>query len=324
MCAADDREQQGRARGCLLGAACGDGLGAPFEGSATVDAEQLSTWLRTPIPLTYTDDTAMMIVLAEHLAGAVAIGGDLDQDALAEAFLRAWQAEPRRGYGAGTVRLFEQMMGGTSWREARLSLFAGQGSFGNGAAMRVAPVGLLPYPLTAIAALARRTADVTHAHPLGREGAVAQACAVALALTGDRKEALDRAAFLDQLGHQVDEAAYHEQLVRLAQLTPHTPAEQIATEIGNGVSALEAVPAALAAFLLHPDDPWDAVDYAISIGGDTDTIATMTGALVGARRGETALPATWLSRLPGVKRLSNLADTLTGAPPQGTAGAADH
>jgi len=69
-----------------------------------------------------------------------------------------------------------------------------------------------------------------------------------------------------------------------------------------------AVPAALYAFLRHPESFTEAVLYALSLGGDTDTIASMTGALGGAYLGERAIPAVWCERVEGAAHLRDLAD----------------
>ena len=104
-------------------------------------------------------------------------------DALGAAFARSWQREPDRGYGGGTASLLARLSRGTAWEAASRSQFEGQGSLGNGAAMRVAPVALHATAHAEPASvLARRSAAVTHAHPLALDGASVQAVAVATAL----------------------------------------------------------------------------------------------------------------------------------------------
>jgi poly(ADP-ribose) glycohydrolase ARH3 len=85
---------------------------------------------------------------------------------------------------------------GAPWAHAAAGLFGGQGSFGNGAAMRVAPLGLVPgLGLPAVAARARRSAAITHAHPQAQDGAAVQAVAVALASRSTPGRPLDPAEF---------------------------------------------------------------------------------------------------------------------------------
>lgn len=298
-------KRQERARGALLGLACGDALGAPFEGHPAVSTAELAAWAAAQAPLRVTDDTVLALVLAEHLAEH---GCQVDQDALVLQFAHAWAADPGRGYGAGVRALFAQVLAGSPWREASAVQFGGTGSLGNGAAMRVAPVGFVDADLSRVAEVARRTAVVTHAHPLGQVGAVVQACTVALAAASEPGDPVDRRAWCAALALRASE--YRAALSQVAALPAAATPEQVAAAVGNDVEAVAAVPAALAAFLAHPDRPEDAIMFAVRIGGDTDTIAAMAGALAGARCGAAALPDTWLGRLESADRLTSAADRL--------------
>lgn len=83
-----------------------------------------------------------------------------------------------------------------------------------------------------------------------------------------------------------------------------------ASRMGNDAAAINSVPMAIQAFLHYPDHPAEAIRYAIRAGGDTDTIASMTGVLAGARTGASGLPAAWLARLEAVDEMSDLADEI--------------
>src|SRR5690348_6774229 len=127
---------------------------------------------------TYTDDTRMALsilaVLQEH--------GTIDQDALALHFARLYAEDPRRGYGPAMHDLLPALYVGDSWRDVAPALFDGNGSFGNGAAMRVAPLGAyFADDVEQVATLAERSAVVTHAHPEAAAGAIAIAVAAAYA-----------------------------------------------------------------------------------------------------------------------------------------------
>lgn len=299
--------RRAQARGALLGLACGDALGAPFEGRPSVPAVELAAWAASTAPLRVTDDTVLALVLAEHLAEHE---GQVDQDALALEFARAWAADPCRGYGGGVRALFAQVLAGSAWGEVSAAQFDGAGSLGNGAAMRVVPIGLIGTDLGRVGELARRSAVVTHAHPLGQAGAIVQACAVALAAASSRGEPVDRKAWCARLAAAVTAEPYLAALGQVAALPVAATPEDVAAAVGNGVEALAAVPAALAAFLAHPDRPEDSITFAIRIGGDTDTIAAMAGALAGARCGAAALPESWVGRLEFADRLTVAADRL--------------
>lgn len=303
-------EQAGRLRdrfrGALVGVAVGDGLGAYFEGHlGPVPAHDIARIERDGVPLRYTDDTAMTIALADSLLNA----GGLDQDDLAQVFARHWEREPSRGYGPGTAFLLARISAGEHWKTAAAAQFGGQGSFGNGAAMRVAPVALHAGGNPELSAeLGRASAQVTHTHPLGVDGAATQAAAVALALVQPASAPIDVSDFLAALQATAREPVIIEQLDRVATLAEDGTGEDIAGELGTGIAAHEAVPAAICAFLRHADSFADTIRFAISLGGDTDTIAAMAGALAGAYKGERAIPTPWVERTERAQLLRDRAD----------------
>jgi poly(ADP-ribose) glycohydrolase ARH3 len=298
--------QQDRTRGMLVGTSLGDALGRPFEGVARPDRSEVSAWAGARTTLTWTDDTAMTLALAGHLCRAD--GASIDAESLVSAFAEAWQREPWRGYGAGPPKIFMAHLAGRPWRETARSLFGDEGSFGNGGAMRVAPVAAIATDITDTAALARASASVTHAHPLGTDGAAVQAAAVFLALHEDGR--LDRDGFLDQLALVAQTPEFSQAIGFLRNMPTAAEPDVLAATLGNGIEALRSVPAAIGAFLAHPDDPAAALLTAVLCGGDADTIAAMTGAIAGSYCGETMLPPLWLERLEDVDRIRHLADAL--------------
>ena len=98
--------------------------------------------------------------------------GEIDQDVLAASFAQHYDFQ--RGYGPGTGRLLHEILDGVPWQHAVASTFDGRGSYGNGAAMRVAPLGAyFGSDLDSAADQATRSAAVTHAHPGAIAGAIA-------------------------------------------------------------------------------------------------------------------------------------------------------
>ena len=268
-----------RYRGALMGVAVGDALGAPFEESLRVAPESIESLRGEPGELRYTDDTHMTIGVAQSL---IACRG-FDGAHMARVFAENYQSEPWRGYGAGPPQIFQRIVRGDQWDEPAQRLFGGSGSFGNGAAMRVAPVALYAMgDLPRVAAIARQTARITHAPELGVEGAVAQACAVAHLLESAADTDLRPANFLAHIRDHVQSAPYRMALEKVDRILSNATPEAVVRNIGNDITALAAVPAALCCFPRHPDSFAEAVLFAISLGGDTDTIASMTGALSGA------------------------------------------
>ena len=316
-------DERSRFRGALLGVVVGDALGAPLEGHpGPIPDERVRALDGDHVELLYTDDTAMTIALAESLLERA----ELDQDHLAARFVAHYCRQPNRGYGPGTARLLSELAAGAAWAPAAAAQFRGQGSFGNGAAMRVAPIALhTGGELLRVGQLARHSALVTHTHPAAVDGAVAQATAIALALRAPAVGPLDGGAFLAAIVAAVGDGEVVGALRSLSDLVESDeapPPAAVAARTGTGVAAAESVPAAIAAFLVRPNSFVETVRFAISLGGDTDTIASMAGAVAGARLGEQAVPARWRQRTEAASLLVELADRLADAAGARTAGPA--
>jgi poly(ADP-ribose) glycohydrolase ARH3 len=256
-----------------------------------------------PGPLRYTDDTAMTIAMAESL---VARGG-FDGPHMAATFAEHFFAEPWRGYGGGPPQVFEGIRAGEPWDLPARRLFGGSGSYGNGAAMRVAPVAVFGHPdLDLIADLARRSAVITHTHPEGVDGAVAQAVGVAIML--DEASPPSAARILDGTRPHLDTTVFAERLEGVAECVERGDDDHARTVLGNGIAARDSVPTALYCALRHRSFS-EAVIAAVGMGGDADTIGAMAGALAGAYHGLAAVPAAWRA-VEGSDRLESLADAL--------------
>src|SRR5687767_1784886 len=165
-----------RAHTALVGLWVGDSLGGFFEGSSFGAARRFFDGRQQlPVPWSYTDDTNMALSIYSGLRQY----GEIDQDWLAQDFARHF--ERKRGYGLGARGLLKHIQEGANWREASHALFDG-GSFGNGGAMRAAPLGAyFADDLTQCVEQARRAAEITHAHPEGIAGGIAVAVAAAFA-----------------------------------------------------------------------------------------------------------------------------------------------
>jgi poly(ADP-ribose) glycohydrolase ARH3 len=301
-----DHELDDRWRGTLLGTALGDAVGAPFEGRRQVEVTEVEAWLDGDEQLVWTDDTAMTLGLARSLA---ACDGEVDPQHLGDTFAAGFRAEPWRGYGAGPPRIFAAAARGTPYLDAAAAQFDGRGSYGNGAAMRAAPAAVVGgADLGRVAAVARAQARVTHAHPVGQDGAALLALAVAAVAT---RHGGDPAAAVTTTLDQLETTELRDAAAIAVTLGPTATPTTIAARLGNGIAALEAVPAAIAAFLGAPDAPRTVLVRAVTIGGDTDTIAAMAGALTGAQVGARGLPADLLARLEARDDLVALADALS-------------
>jgi poly(ADP-ribose) glycohydrolase ARH3 len=276
----------------------------------------------------YTDDTQMSICVAEWLLHDRPVdGAENDPEAgrrLLERFAAAF--EPWRRYGPATLAVLERFpAAGDAWRDLARAQFP-EGSWGNGSAMRAAPVGLRFHGAPDALVLASRTASVTtHAHPLAVCGATLQATAVAAALrVKDPRDAplrildelKDALAQLRTLGRA--HSVYSMALSFVGRyLEQGASPAQAARTLGTGIAVHEAVPTALYCFLANADSFEGAVSEAVRLGGDTDTIASMAGAISGALLGERAIPDRWLAGVKeeaySVERVRGLADRLLDA-----------
>lgn len=257
---------------------------------------------------TYTDDTQMMISLAESLLEERGFEGR----EFAARLLATY--DPARGYGRGTTDVIRRLRSGEPWQTAAEHSYP-RGSFGNGAAIRIAPVALLHHhDREALGLLAEESALVTHPHPLGVAGAVLQACQVALAIQS-RGEPLDPIGFAVALRSSTTSSEFRQKLRAVEEcLEKPVTSETVQGRLGCNSTALGSVPTALYCFLSHAEHFEDAMVYAVSLGGDTDSIGAMTGGIAGAFHGARAIPERWRQALEegtkGVSYVEALADRL--------------
>ncbi len=292
--------------GSLIGTGLGDGLGASLEGWLTVDPAEVEALGEKRPALIYTDDTHMMIGVAESLVE----NKGFDGEHMTHRFMDNYYREPFRGYGPGPPRIFRMIRGGEAWDKAAGKLYRG-GSYGNGSAMRIAPVGVFYYddPLK-LKEIAYKSSQITHTHELGKEGAALQAYAIALAASTEPSPEFRADEFSARLMDFIEHDVYKQKLKVIAKLSGEKNRSKVVTELGHGIEAYNSVPTAIYSFLSHPHSFEEAVIYAISLGGDTDTIGAMTGAISGAYLGIEAIPQKWQVKLENREYIEGLADRL--------------
>ncbi|SEN38180.1 ADP-ribosylglycohydrolase family protein [Actinacidiphila rubida] len=279
-----------RALASLQGLAIGDALGSQFFVPANYPALQRGEL--PPGAWGWTDDTEMacsvVAVLARH--------GRIDQDALAMSFAEHHDFD--RGYGPAVNRMLRQIrQEGADWRELAAALFNGQGSWGNGAAMRVAPLGAYyagdPVQATHQAEI---SAYPTHQHREAVVGAMAVAAAAAIAAdpAGGPEDPADLLAAVLEL---VPRSAVHAGIRRARDMLDYGDVATVAAVLGCGrrTSAHDTVPFALWAAARHLGDYERAFWTTARAGGDVDTTCAIVGGIVAARAGGEP-PATWTER----------------------------
>ena len=239
----------------MYGAILGDIIGSPYEFDRGDKTKDFPLFRRESH---FTDDTVMTIAVADALTNRGELGGFPDHRMPEEVrrdvvlSMRKWGAKyPHAGYGIRFIHwLFDEAMGPYY-------------SFGNGSAMRVSAAGWLYDSLEKTREVARLTAEVTHNHPEGIKGAEATASAIYLARTGSTKSDI-KEYMIREFGYDLSRTL-----------------DEIRPDYHHVESCQETVPEALTAFL-EGTDFVDVVRNAVSLGGDTDTLACIAGSIAEA------------------------------------------
>ena len=285
----DHVDRLSRAFDSLEGLSVGDALGQQFF--------TFPEWIRPrklPVgPWRWTDDTAMAIGVVDSLRRH----GRIDQDDLAATFAQNYADEPHRGYGGGAHEILTAVSRGGHWRTVAAAVFDGEGSMGNGAAMRAAPLGAyFADDPTKAADEAKLSAEVTHAHPDGIAGAVAVAVAAAVAAAG-RGE--DPCAVRERLWSSVLDLTppgpTRSGIETAFRLPPDKHVDVAAVRLGTGdaVISSDTVPFCLWSVARSPGG-YEAAFWTTVAGlGDRDTTAAIVGGIVGAFVGTEGVPEFW-------------------------------
>ena len=272
--------------GLSIGDAFGEGF---FTDEETLDEMLAMRTLPDPV-WRYTDDTLMTLSVVSVLREY----GVIEQNALADGFAQRYEYE--RGYGPSMRRLLTAIREGTTWQEAAAAQFGGQGSFGNGAAMRAAPIGVyFAEDLTQVVEQSALASVVTHARPEAVAGAIAVAVAAAVAWRLRNEQGGESGAnFLTSIVEHVPESQVKSRLIRARGMLDASP-RFAASVLGNGLqlSAQDTVPFALWRASKHLFNYEAALWLAVSGLGDRDTICAITGGIVVLSAGIESIPALW-------------------------------
>lgn len=293
----DHTDRLARAVLSLHGLAIGDGLGEMMMGRAEQAYDLISQDQLPAGPWWHTDDTEMAISVVEVLRDH----GAVNQDALAAAFARRYAHSPDRGYGSGAGRQMRLMLEGVEWRVAARDAFGGDGSLGNGSAMRVAPIGAwFADDLDRVATEARASAMVTHMHSEGVAGAVAIAVAAAMAwrMREDPADAASEAIFTE--AHQrIKDGELRRGIAKAYELRHFTSPISVARIVGNGIgiTCADTVPFTLWAAAKYRRDFREAIAATASVGGDIDTNCAIVGGIVALSVGWANLPREWVAAI---------------------------
>ncbi len=290
-------EKHARFRGCLLGAACGDALGAPLE---FMDAKTIARqhgrvtemlgggWLHLPVGH-YTDDTQMMLCLAQSLTSKNAF----DADDIAARFV-AWLKSEPPDVGIHTRQVLGRIARGQKWRDAT-SIVQNENpeSAGNGSLMRCAPVALFaPNDADARREYSQVQSQITHAHLECQWSCVLVNAMIAHLLNGATREESLAAALAECEGAP-------QKMLDCAR----NASSKTRGEIPTSGYVLHTLEGALWSFLTT-DSLENALIEIVNLGGDADTAGAVCGALAGAFYGEENIPSRWLDVLQNRAQLA--------------------
>ena len=268
---------------------------------------------------------------------------------MAKRFTLEYFKQPKRGYGTNVVDVFAALKMSDFEKpfEPAKMQFSGTGSYGNGGAMRIAPIALFSYhfPEEKLIELAQSCAQITHSHRNGFNGAILQCLAVHQALktnVSHQDKSFDAKTFLSNLISKIskieiessndkldnnDQTPFTNKLKKMMEVIeskdPHLSSSEAAVLFGNDISALKSVPSAIYSvirgrnglvnsnFEYESDNPFiRTLHFAISLGGDTDTIACMACSISGALYGEESIPNILQRHCEDIENVKKLADDL--------------
>jgi ADP-ribosylglycohydrolase len=291
--AQNHRDRLARAYQSLQGLCCGDAFGERFFIREEMALSMIDQKALPPPPWGFTDDTMMAISIVSTLEERE----EIDQYYLASSF--ATNYDPTRGYGPamhGLLASIRQRRG--HWREEAQALFGGQGSFGNGSAMRVAPLGAyFADDLDMVVDQAERSAVTTHCHPEAVAGAIAVALAAALAWQHrNNPQAPTLLEFLQQVHLRTPASDVRLGIQKAIDLPKGTPVRTAVSILGNGslVTAQDTVPFALWSAACHLNNYQEALWATVSGLGDRDTTCAIVGGVVVMHTGARSIPKEWL------------------------------
>ncbi|MFG2045885.1 ADP-ribosylglycohydrolase family protein [Micromonospora sp. NPDC048935] len=321
-----------RASGSLFGLAYGDALGKPTEFLTVAEIEHrygpAGPRELSGEPALVTDDTQMALAVGWALHEAPSLTPEAVEPLLRRRFL-AWAVSPdnNRAPGMTCLRACAELSRGLRWQEATVP-----GSKGCGANMRVTPVGLLDVDLDTLAGLAQLQAGLTHGHPTGLAASELTAYAVFVLRAGATLPELPallteralaqrlvyRERWLGDLWQRAGLSSpadfiapgWDECLAALGRLTTALSQPDDGGDpcraTGEGWVAEEALATALLCAIRHADDPVAALARGATTAGDSDSIAALAGAFVGAAAGMAAWPTGWTDRIEYADQLTTL------------------
>lgn len=285
-----------RVRGCIIGGAIGDAMGGPFEGHAgPLRFHDHHDW-------SISDDTQLTLATCESIIETKRIS----PEHIAARFAQWFRARRLTGLGSSTLKALRDLDAGLHWALAGAK---GEMSAGNGAAMRIAPLAFHLDPANLNdRQLIRDVSRITHQNEEAYAGALAIVMAVRSLAFGESTPA----DLFETVLQNIADSRVSDRLTELNNLSDNLPVAEVGTRFGSSAYVVDSVPLALYAASFIERFPFDVVlQNAIEAGGDTDTVASMTGQIAGSWLGASKIPSTLIDRLPNVHELERVIQKFT-------------
>ena len=285
----------------LQGISIGDAFGDSFFG----DRDQILTYINAkdvpPTRWEFTDDTVMAIAVFEQLESYE----EIRQDRLVQSFAKNERLDDQRGYGATTRRILRSVSEGESWQTAAAAAFSGMGSMGNGAAMRVSPIGAYYFDqLEKVKKHSQLSAMVTHSHLEASVGAMAVGIATALAT---RVRLYSRSyqpeEFIQMVFEQLPDSDTKAKIRKSMSLSYSYHIDTIRTVLGDGsrMLAQDTVPFCIWCAAHNLQDFESALWKGISMLGDRDTINAIVAGITIMSCDPKTIPAAWQEAVESIE-----------------------
>ncbi len=282
------------ARTSLIGLSVGDAFGQTFFGEEEKVLDRISKRELRESEWFFTDDTVMGIAVYKILEEY----GEIHQNELAKVFADNYSKDWHRGYGGTAHDILQAIGAGEDWRNISPKAFAGMGSMGNGAAMRVAPIGAFYYDdLGKIKEQARLSAEVTHFNDEGIAGAVAIALAAGIILESKIKSnILNATEIIEKIFYETPESDTKYAIRKALQVSKSSNIDFVSSVLGNGsrIIAQDTVPLAIWCIAHYKDNYEQALWKTVSALGDRDTTCAIVGSVVALNTGIEGIPSYWM------------------------------
>jgi ADP-ribosylglycohydrolase len=267
------------AKKSLKGISIGDAFGESFFGEESLIKSHIHQRILPESSLDFTDDTIMAIAVFKSLEKF----GEINQDFLAEEFTKNYYLDVNRGYGPSMHQYFRAVKSGENWKDVSYSKFEGQGSMGNGGAMRASVIGGYFYDdLDKLKLNVALSCEVTHTNKEAIEGTKAIALAAAFAIQEKlRIIKLGQQEFIQKIQNELDDSDMKSKLNKALYQDGNPSIELLVKTLGNGtkMTAQDTVPIVIWMLSRYRNNFEECLWNTVSALGDRDTTCAMVGGI---------------------------------------------